>query len=131
MLLPGRVEANQLPNHPPSDGEGVMSMVHSGQEAVIPTEGPEKATHITTVRAALVAMAEGAPYEFNDEGFLVVGNPDHAPDQGTDPFIVVDVYALGSPPSEDGSCAPFGIVDATEDTLRDEDWFHDSDMGAR
>jgi hypothetical protein len=40
-------------------------------------------------------MAEGTPYEFDQLGFLVVGNPDHAPDQGTDPFIVVDVYALG------------------------------------
>lgn len=46
------------------------------------------------LRKALFAIAEGYPVKASEDRYIIVENPDHREELGTDPFLVIDVPEL-------------------------------------
>lgn len=52
----------------------------------------------TELRRALVAIAEGYPIRCDKDRYIVVENPSFQEDDGSDPFLVIDVRKLPEVP---------------------------------
>jgi hypothetical protein len=121
-----------------------MSLVHSGQEAVIPTEQTDKPVLASDETWPDTVLAKTIYAHFADfEGL----NPEEAADStGALLYSLQQIGVVGSMPEPgngvrvaDAATLPLG--DLTADEVREwfpderegdgDEWFHDSDMGAR
>lgn len=57
---------------------------------------------VARLREALTAIAQGYPVEVSKDRYIMVENPKHQPDDGSNPFLLIDVAALQTGSKNDG-----------------------------